>query len=65
MIVSAPTRDELVVRCRALDRVLLNGWYVVPNWHIAAWRIAWWDRFGMPEVQAPYALGVIDTWWVK
>ncbi|PJB69525.1 MAG: hypothetical protein CO093_10235 [Alphaproteobacteria bacterium CG_4_9_14_3_um_filter_47_13] len=63
MIVSAPTREELVLRCRALDRVLLHNWYVVPNWHLAAWRVAYWDKFGQPEVQAPYSLGVIDTWW--
>ncbi len=65
MIVSAPTREELVLRCKALDRVLVHGWYVVPNWHIAAWRIAYWDKFGLPEKQAPYALGVADTWWAK
>lgn len=65
MIVSAPTREELVVRCRALDRVLQHSWYVVPNWHLAAWRIAYWDKFGQPDMQAPYALGVMDTWWAK
>ena len=64
-IVSAPTREELVLRCRALDRVLQHGWYVVPNWHIPAWRIAYWDKFEMPAQQAPYDLGVVDTWWAK
>ncbi len=65
MIVSAPSREELVLHCRALDRVLQWGYYVVPNWHIAAWRVAYWDKFGQPETQAPYGLGVIDTWWAK
>src|SRR5690606_33274890 len=65
MIISAPTREELVIRSRALDRVLKSYWYVVPNWHIAAWRIAYWDKFAKPETQAPFALGVTDTWWVK
>jgi len=65
MIVSAPTREELVLRCKALDRVLQHHWYVVPNWHISAWRVSYWDKFAMPEVQAPYALGVADTWWAK
>jgi len=65
LIVSAPTRDELVIRARALDRVLKHHWYVVPNWHLAAWRISYWDKFEQPETQAPYALGVIDTWWTK
>ncbi len=65
MIINAPTREELVIRTQALDRVLLHGWYVVPNWHIPAWRIAYWDKFGQPGKQAPYSLGVVDTWWTK
>ena len=65
LIVSAPSREDLVIRTRALDRVLKHYWYVVPNWHLAAWRVAYWDRFGQPEIQAPYSLGVMDTWWVK
>ncbi len=65
MIVSAPTREELVIRTRALDRVLQHGWYVVPNWHLPAWRVAHWDRFGKPDIQAPYSLGAYDTWWSK
>ncbi|MCB9988703.1 MAG: ABC transporter substrate-binding protein [Rhodospirillales bacterium] len=65
MIVSAPSREELVLRCRALDRVLQWGYYVVPNWHIAAWRVAYWDRFGQPAISPPYGMGVVDTWWSK
>lgn len=64
-IVTAPTRQELIYRVSALDRVLQWGWYVVPNWHLPAWRIAYWDKFGIPENQAPFSLGVIDTWWKK
>ncbi|MBU0860109.1 MAG: extracellular solute-binding protein, partial [Alphaproteobacteria bacterium] len=65
MIVAAPTREDLVARTRALDRVLQQGWYVIPNWHIPAWRVAYWDKFEQPAIQAPYALGVMDTWWAK
>jgi len=64
-IVTAQTREELITRTRALDRVLQWGWYVVPNWHIPAWRIAYWDKFEKPAFQAPYNLGYIDTWWAK
>jgi microcin C transport system substrate-binding protein len=64
-LVAAPTREDLVIRARALDRVLLNGWYVVPNWHTPTWRVAYWDKFGKPEKQAPYKLGVSDLWWSK
>lgn len=65
LIVTAPSREELVIRCRALDRILQAGWYVVPNWHLAAWRIAYWNKFEKPKTQAPYDLGYIDTWWAK
>lgn len=64
-IIAAPTREELIYRTRALDRVLQHGWYVVPNWHIPAWRVAYWDKFERPAVQAKYNLGEIDTWWAK
>lgn len=62
-IVSAPTREELVVRCRALDRVLQWGHYLIPNWHIPAWRVAYWSKFGQPERPPPFALPVAETWW--
>lgn len=61
-IIAAPDRASLVTACRALDRVLQWGHYVVPNWHIARDRIAYWDRFGMPSV-VPKAGVQLDTWW--
>lgn len=64
-IVSAPTREELVVRCRALDRVLQWGFYGVPNWHMPAWRIAYWDRYGAPAKNPEFGLPVVETWWKK
>lgn len=64
-VISAPSRDELIYRTRALDRVLLSGYYSIPQWHINIWRVAHHDKFNKPDVQAPYALGAIDTWWVK
>jgi microcin C transport system substrate-binding protein len=65
LIVASPTRKDLVARCRALDRVLQHGHYNIPNWHIPAWRVAYWNKFEQPKVQAPYSLGVADTWWSK
>ncbi|HEY8190515.1 MAG TPA: extracellular solute-binding protein [Micavibrio sp.] len=64
-IVSAPTREDLVLRCRALDRVLQWGYYMVPNWHLSAWRIAYWDKFGKPGRTPEYGLPVTETWWAK
>ncbi len=61
-IIAAPDRSSLVVRCRALDRVLLFHHYVVPNWYLAKQRIAYWNEFGMPSV-VPRSGVQIDAWW--
>jgi microcin C transport system substrate-binding protein len=63
LVVAAPDRASLVARTRALDRVLLWGHYVIPNWHIQAFRVAYWDRFDRPKISPKYSLG-FDTWWV-
>ncbi|MFT5447199.1 MAG: microcin C transport system substrate-binding protein [Gammaproteobacteria bacterium] len=61
-VISAPDREELVQRTRALDRALLWGHYVIPNWHIQSYRVAYWNKFSRPAVSPKYALG-FDTWW--
>jgi microcin C transport system substrate-binding protein len=62
-LIAAPDRPALVARTRALDRVLLWGHYVVPHWHITAYRVAYWNRFARPAVSPKYSLG-FDTWWI-
>ena len=64
LVINAPDRQALIDRTRALDRVLLWGFYMVPHWHLSAFRIAWWDKFGKPERNPRYALDV-DSWWVE
>lgn len=63
-IINAQTREDLISASRALDRMLLWNFYVIPQWHIRSYRIAYWDRFGRPDLSPKYALGFIDTWWV-
>ncbi len=63
-LVNAPDYARQIVAAHALDRVLLAGWYVVPHWHTQYTRIAYWNRFGRPNV--PVRTGVaMDTWWVN
>jgi microcin C transport system substrate-binding protein len=62
-VIAAPDRPDLVDRTRALDRVLLWGYYVVPQWHFRDFRVAYWDFFARPRTAPRYALG-FDTWWV-
>ena len=62
-MISATDRDTLRTVGRALDRVLLWNWYLVPNWHLRSTRLAWWDRFGMSG--KPLREGMnFDAWWV-
>lgn len=62
-VIEAPTRKELVARTRALDRALLWGFYVIPQWHTNVFRVAYWNKFSHPKVSPKYGLGFYD-WWV-
>ena len=64
LVIAAPDRAELVARTRALDRVLLWGDYMIPQWHSRTFRVAYWDKFGRPPRNPKYALA-LDSWWVE
>jgi microcin C transport system substrate-binding protein len=63
ILIQAPDRKALVARTRALDRVLLWGHYVIPHFHLQAFRVAHWDRFARPAIAPKYTFG-LDTWWI-
>jgi len=69
-ILAADTLERKQVLTRALDRVLLSGWYVVPAWYNEVAWIAFWDIFGWPEhdlalreFSLPNTIGFQPTWW--
>ena len=62
-VIAAPDRKNLVTRVRALDRVLQWRHWVIPQFHIGADRILYWDMFGRPEV-TPIRGFQFDAWWV-
>ncbi|MHB8919812.1 MAG: extracellular solute-binding protein [Halothiobacillus sp.] len=65
-VIYAKNRAELITACHALDRVLLWGEYLVPNWYIGAHRMAWWNRFGYHQPLPLYfdaLTWVMQTWW--
>ncbi len=67
-LVSANTRAEMIAAARAMDRVLLHKYIVVPHWYSPTHRVAYRDRFGMPEKMPLYYQAdpyVISTWWQK
>lgn len=61
-LIAAPSREQLIVTTRALDRVLLWNHYVIPAWHIDSDRVLWWDKFGRPEIKPRFGIGT-TTWW--
>ncbi len=62
MLVVAPTRESLIARTRALDRVLLWDHYVIPNWHLRKQRLLYWDKFSRPEPLAKFGTSY-GFWW--
>jgi microcin C transport system substrate-binding protein len=63
-IIFAKDRAELVASCKALDRVLLWNYYVVPQFAAGFERAARWDRFGHPDPLPKYgATGFPNLWW--
>lgn len=63
LLIAAPDRESLIDGTRALDRVLLWNFYVIPNWHSQTFRVIYWDKFGHPSVTPKYGFG-FDTWWI-
>ena len=63
LIISAPDRESLISRTRALDRVLLWGHYVIPQWHARNQRIAYWNKFSRPAL-TPRNGTSLSYWWI-
>lgn len=63
-IVFSKDRADLVAATRALDRVLLWSWYLVPQWHNPSEWIATWDIFGRPSRLPAQTSAFLQVWWV-
>lgn len=61
-IATSRTRPELEARVRALDRVLLWGFYMVPLFHPTVDRIARWTWVHRPAMTPVYG-AMAETWW--
>ena len=62
-LLQARTRDELVTYARALDRVLRAGYYLVPHFHSATHRVAYWKKLKAPASLPLYYSA--KTWFLK
>jgi len=62
LVITAPDRESLIARTRALDRVLLWGHYIIPAWHLQADRFVFWNRFSRPDY-IPKQGTAVGYWW--
>lgn len=62
-LTKAGDKESLIASGRALDRVLLWEHVVIPNWHSGSFRVAYWNKFGIPKITPKYNLG-FQAWWV-
>ena len=66
-LLASRTRAEVVTVSRVLDRLLRNGWYLVPHFYARSHRVAYWNTLDHPKV-LPLYYGSVDwmlrTWWV-
>ncbi len=66
-IIYAKTKEDLTAACKALDRVLWYEYYVIPNWYMKGYRLAYYNKFNqpskLPKYYSPFQL--LMTWWEK
>jgi peptide/nickel transport system substrate-binding protein len=63
-LIQAVSREDFVAAARALDRVLISGFYVVPLFHSDEEWVARWARVKHPE-KPSLAGPEPTTWWIE
>jgi len=58
----AASPADMLRHAHALDRVLQWNYYWIPNYYPPGASTVWWNRFGIPRVQASND-PALDTWW--
>jgi len=62
-VIAAPDQAALIAATRALDRVLLWNYYMLPQFHSDFDWIAYWNKFGRPAKSPIYGVDLF-SWWV-
>ncbi len=63
-ILSAKTREDFTAATRALDRLLISGFYIVPFFYAPEQWIAYSARLGRPDVTPLFGVD-LATWWKR
>jgi microcin C transport system substrate-binding protein len=64
-IIYAKTQEELTAAAKALDRILWYGYYMIPNWYLDVHRLAYHNKFSIPDTLPLYYnhYQLLMTWW--
>ncbi|WP_158814828.1 extracellular solute-binding protein [Methylocapsa sp. S129] len=63
-LLAANTHEDFVAAVRALDRVLISGFYIVPLYYAPDQWIAYSARLGRPDKTPLFGVNT-DAWWSK
>ncbi len=63
-LINSNNEEDLVANAKALDRVLLWGYYSIPQMYSSQYRLLYWNKFGIPAVRPKYGIGK-EAWWAK
>ena len=61
-LLAAVAKDDFVAAIRALDRVLLSGFYLVPLYHLPVQWVARWTKIKHPNQTSLFGY-LPETWW--
>jgi peptide/nickel transport system substrate-binding protein len=61
-MLAATSREDFVAATRALDRILLSGFYVIPLYYPPAQWVARWKRVAHPDHTSLFGF-LPETWW--
>lgn len=63
-LVSAHHKDDYQAAVRALDRVLLQEHYFIPQWYSPYQRVAYWRKLHHPQTKVKAGFDIF-TWWIE
>ncbi|MBX8498405.1 extracellular solute-binding protein [Pseudomonas lijiangensis] len=61
-LIKASDKATMTDYAHSLDRVLQWNYYWIPNYYPPGSSTVWWNRFGIPKIQASNS-EAIETWW--